>query len=58
MDVAAAAQLPDPHVSKVFLSRCPDERGAGFRRAGQLAWLTDDMLNPSTRTGGMDTRLK
>ena len=33
----------------------PGQRRAG---TGQLAWLTDDMLNPSTRTGGMDTRLK
>jgi hypothetical protein len=26
--------------------------------AGQLAWLTEDMLKPSTRSGGMMTRLK
>lgn len=24
----------------------------------QLAWLTDDMLKPSTRTGGMAARVK
>jgi len=32
-------------------------RMSGFG-AGQLAWLTDDMLKPSTRTGGMAARLK
>ena len=27
-------------------------------RESQLAWLTEDMLKPSTRTGGMAARLK
>ena len=39
-------------------ARGPAARQRPQRRPGQLAWLTDDMLNPSTRTGGIDTRLK
>jgi hypothetical protein len=30
----------------------------GVRALIQLAWLTDDMLNASTRSGGMAARLK
>ncbi len=32
---------------------------SGFPAQGiQLAWLTEDMLKPSTRTGGIAARLK
>jgi hypothetical protein len=36
-----------------------DIRGyGGFVPGSQEAWLTDDMLNASTRSGGMAARLK
>ena len=61
LDVAIAA-VPDPHAATVFPARrIHQRRPAGplrSERRGQLAWLTDDMLKPSTRTGGITTRLK
>src|SRR5580658_9036237 len=58
----SAAGLTRPHPSTVCPRRGPSDTAlsasgarasASRRAAAQLAWLTDDMLNPSTRTGGI-----
>jgi hypothetical protein len=59
VDVLPAPGMPYPHPPTVSL---PEQ--AGYTRAGQnarpaqLAWLTDDMLKASTRSGGIAARLK
>jgi hypothetical protein len=47
----ALSSVPYPHPSKVSL---PGRTG----HTSQLAWLTDDMLNASIRSGGIAALVK
>ncbi len=60
MHLLAAPEMAYPHPSTVSPPGRPGYRGgaAGAQGAGQLAWLTDDILNAATRSGGIAVRLK
>jgi hypothetical protein len=53
-----AVSVTQPHASTVCLATKRSRPRTPGLAAAQLAWLTDDMLKPSTRTGGIAARLK
>ena len=65
VDLLSASEMTYPHPLTVSRRRragysagCPPQPSQNLRSSAQFAWLTEDMLKASTRSGGMAARLK